>query len=153
MFHFLPSQAPRPPLMTLEFGHSNAFISFQRQHDLGRTLRTGGREKKMQSSCSQKRFWDTLANTAQPKGLVYESAINVAWADEGCRVHENFWWSRTQECLSVIVCVVQSVICLVWVFLLLCVMLPRSLTQALIFLCCQNSPASNENSEALWQEC
>lgn len=70
---------------------------FLRQHELGRTLRTVGWEKKMQSSCPQKRFWDIRAHTALPKGLVYESATNVKWADEDCRVDENFWGSSRQE--------------------------------------------------------
>lgn len=60
---------------------------------------------------------------------------------------------HTRVPISYCMSAVQSVIWLVWAFLLLYVTLHWSLSRALIFLCHQNPPASWMRIEALWQEC
>lgn len=123
------------------------------QRELGRTLRTVGWEKKMQSSCPQKRFWDIRANTALPKGLVHESATNVKWADEDCRVHENFWWSSTQECYRLLC--VHGAIChftCLGLFVIMCYTSLRPVASSLFPLLSQSHCFMNENW-GLWQEC
>lgn len=148
LFHFLPSLATIPPLVTLGFGHSNAFISFCDNMSLAEHWELEAEKRKCSLPAHRRESETSVLTQHCRKGSymnqpqMWSGLMRIA---EFMRISDE---AARKSAIGYCVRLGQSVIWLVWVFLLLCVSLHQGLLQALFFLCYHNSPASWMRIEA-----